>query len=180
MNVMVSFSARKQGNCSKILDFCSKIMKNTSVFSFSDFSVSPCGSCDYECFRSREACPHIHDMEFRILDAICRADSAVFIVPNYCDYPNANFFIFNERSNCYFQGHPELLDQYLKVPKKFVVISNTFQTNFREAFLQHTDQEPDILFLSAKSFGKSSISGDILESAEAVSDLETFLIRDSN
>lgn len=32
-----------------------------------------------------------------------------FSLPNYCNYPCANFFIFNERSQCYFQRQPKLL-----------------------------------------------------------------------
>ena len=39
---------------------------------------------------------------------ITDSDLSYFIVPNYCDYPCANFFIFNERSQCFFQHHPEL------------------------------------------------------------------------
>ena len=109
------------------------------------------------------------------MDAICHSDQAVFIVPNHCNYPCANFFIFNERSQCYFQNHPELLDTYLKIPKKFIVVSNTSQSSFRESFNQHTETEPDIMFLSAKQYGKSSIAGDIMTVPEARSAVQTFI-----
>lgn len=175
MVVIVSFSGRKDGNCRNIANFCANYIQDSSLFSFSDFSISPCGNCAYECFRDRDHCPRFHDMEFRLLDSITRADRAIFVVPNYCDYPCANFFIFNERSQCYFQGHPELLDAYLKVPKKFIVISNTAQANFQEAFTQHADREPNILYLSAKAFGKRCIDGNILDTAEAVTSLERFI-----
>lgn len=180
MNCIVSFSSRKNGNCSNIAERIKSKLLNSEVYSFADFHISPCRDCCYECFRSREACPHFDDMEYRLLDAVCRSEAAYFIVPNYCDYPCANFFIFNERSQCYFQGHPKLLEQYLNVPKKFVVVSNSVSGNFRAAFTQHSAGEPELLFLSTKKFGKSSISGDLLDSDEACVQLRDFITRCSN
>ena len=146
MNTIISFSSRKNGNCGKISELIGTKVANVQIFSFSDFQISPCGGCDYECFRSREACPHFGDMEYRLLDAVCRSERTNFVLPNYSDYPNAYLFIFNERCQCYFQGHPELLEQYLNVPKKFVVVSNSAGRNFQEAFTQHAADEPEILF----------------------------------
>jgi len=96
-------------------------------------------------------------------------------VPNYCNYPCANFFIFNERSQCFFQHHEERLEKYLRVPKRFIVVSNTETANFREAMTQHTNSNPEILFLSAKKYGKVSIEGTILESDDAKADLQRFV-----
>ncbi len=59
------------------------------------------------------------------MEAIVRSEITYFIVPNYCDYPCSNYYVFNERSQCYFQGKPALLDDYLKVPKRSIVVSNT-------------------------------------------------------
>ncbi len=110
-----------------------------------------------------------------MLDTVCRSDRAVFVVPNYCDFPCANFFIYNERSQCYFQGHPERLEAYLNVPKRFIVVSGSESGNFAEAFQQHTGLEPEILFLSAKKYGKQSIGKNLLTSGQAVADLTKFL-----
>lgn len=178
MNIIVSFSSRTDGNCGNIAYFLAKILPESSVYTFSDFQIKPCGGCDYPCFQNREACPYFDDMEYKILDSICHSDAAYYVVPNYCDYPCANFFIFNERSQCYFQGHPELLETYLTVPKKFIVVSNSCSDNFRQAFVQHTNWEPNILFLSAKSYGKNSISSDLITSESISTILETFTQRD--
>ena len=104
------------------------------------------------------------------------SDQAVFIVPNYCDYPCANFFIFNERSQCHFQGHGELLERYLNVPKKFIVVSNTGRENFVQAFRYHVAENigPDILFLSAKTYGKNSTDGDLLDAPDAIQMLDHY------
>lgn len=178
MNIsIISFSSRAGGNCQSIARKIRALAPDGSYsfFDFSEFHISGCGGCRLECFQDRMACPYIGDREFEMLDRICSSDLCYFIVPNYCDYPCSNFFIFNERSQCYFQGHPELLTCYEQVPKKFIVVSNTGKEQFQAAFRQHTDREPDILFLSARSYGKVSIAGDLMTSARAVEDLGDFL-----
>lgn len=172
---IVSFSSRKAGNCDKTSNYIASNIPNSTIFSFSEFDIHPCGGCHYECFTSREKCPYFADIEYTLIDTICHSEFAYFIIPNYCDYPCANFFIFNERSQCYFQGHPELLDRYLDIPKKFIVISNTGKEHFGEAFIQHTSSAPEILFIRPKSFGKVSIQGDLLPSEEVSKVLNQFL-----
>lgn len=166
---IVSFSGRSGGNCSRIAEGIRQKKGDATVYDFSALSITPCGRCRYECFQQREKCPHFDDPEFTICEAIAHSDLAYFIVPNYCDYPCANFFIFNERSQCYFQNREDLLNQYLAVRKKFIVVSNTEQNNFTTAFCQHIPETsaPDVLFLSAKQFGKISIHGDLMDSENA-------------
>ena len=48
--------------------------------------------------------------------------------------------------------------------------------NFTAAFRYHTgDAPPDTLFLSARSFGKVSISGDLMDSPEARAEVLRFI-----
>ena len=172
---VVSFSSRAGGNCSRIGEMICSLLKGSKLFDFSAFAIHPCGECGYECFSEPDKCPYFADMEYRLLDGIVHSDLTYFILPNYCDYPCANFFAFNERSQCYFQGRPDLLDAYAKVPKRAVVVSNTNEDNFRQVMSYQAYEEPDILFLSAKKYGKMSIKGDLLTSAEAVSDITAFV-----
>lgn len=167
---IVSFSGRAGGNCSGIAAcLAGHWGGRAQVFDFSALSIVPCGRCGYECFQARENCPYFGDSEYGLCEAIAGSALACFIIPNYCDYPCANFFIFNERSQCYFQRHPELLEKYLAVKKKFIVVSNTGQDNFTAAMRYHVAEgvEPEILFLSAREFGRVSIRGDLMEAAEA-------------
>ena len=177
---IISFSARPGGNCQSIAEELQKRSKSdekVKAYDFSDIAITPCGRCGYECFRERESCPYFSDPEFSICDSIANSDCTYFIVPNYCDYPCANFFIFNERSQCYFQRHPEQLERYLSAKKKFIVVSNTGRDNFTAAFRYHVQEgaEPDILFLSAREFGRVSIRGDLMSSPEAQKTLLRFL-----
>ena len=109
---IISFSSRENGNCTQIGRLIQSITEDAELFVFSKMTLHPCGNCAYQCFSSRDQCPYMDDMEYRLLDAVTHSDLTFFIIPNYCDYPCANFFIFNERSQCYFQGRPELLEKY--------------------------------------------------------------------
>ncbi|SCY12725.1 hypothetical protein [Butyrivibrio sp. INlla14] len=173
--VIVSFSSRTDGNCAQIGKLIKENIEGSSLFSFSDFSIQACGDCNYDCFEDREKCPHIGDMEYEILDSIVHSDITYFVIPNYCDYPCANYFAFNERSQCYFQGDQDLLEAYLKVPKRSIVVSNTNEENFIKALTYQTERDPVVLFLSARQYGKKSIQGDLLTNEKAVSDILDFI-----
>lgn len=177
MNVLViSFSGRSGGNCDSISDFIAQYNEpQCTVFRFSEQKIQPCGGCRYECF-GKEPCPYLADPEYELLESICQSDLTYFVIPNYCDYPCANYFIFNERSQCFFQGKPERLDAFLRVRKKFIVVSNTNQENFRQILSQNVDGEPEILFLSAKKFGRNSVCGDLMASAAAVAEIDQFVM----
>lgn len=173
--VIVSFSSRKDGNCAKIGKLINENIQDSILFSFSDFSIQTCGECNYDCFKKRGKCPYVGDMECDMLDSIVQSEIAYFVLPNYCDYPCANYFAFNERSQCYFQGKPDLLNAYLRIPKRSIVVSNTNEENFIKALSYQTNQDPVVLFLSAKQYGKSSIQGDLLTNEKAVSDILEFI-----
>ena len=173
---IVSFSSRKNGNCAQIDEFIARLIPNAKLYAFSNFQISACGNCSYQCFGGGENCPFVADKEREILDAITNSDVTYFVVPSYCDFPCSNFFVFNERSLRYFQGKESLLADYLRVRKKFVVVTNGGVENFKSAFAYHTDEEPEILCLPAKKYGKNSIDGNLLTSEQAVADLRKFVI----
>lgn len=179
---IISFGKRKNGNCGNIKDELCRLLENgneINAFDFSELAIAPCGGCGYECFDKAESCPYINDGVYSIYDGITGSDLAFFIVPNYCDYPCSVFFAFNERSQCYFQGQWERLEKYLSVPKRFIVVSNTNRDNFTAAFRYqiNEDKEPETLFLSAKSFDKVSIRGDLMESEKAREEVRRFAER---
>ena len=63
--------------------------------------------------------------------------------------------------------------QYSSVPKRFIIVSNT--EGFETAMQQQTKDTPVCLYLKSRKYGKQSIAGDILESADAKADLDAFL-----
>lgn len=154
--IIISFSSRKGGNCEQICDYIQTLIQNCKNYSLSRVHIEPCGKCNYECFNDNRACPHIHDSVYDMLDSICNSKNCIFIIPNYCDYPCANFFVFNERSLCYFQGHPERLQKYMEIQKQVIVISNSDPANIITAMNQHASQEVESLKLRPKEHGARS------------------------
>jgi len=177
---IINFSGRKNGNChdiAKLIERAKSAGNEVRLYEFCDINVSPCGKCNYECFDKNTNCPYIADGIYSMYDSICSAELAYYVVPNYCDYPCANFFIFNERSQCYFQNRYDLLGRYLQVSKKFIVVSNTEQENFNLAFKYHLteDMDVDALFLLPKAFDKDSIKGNLVDSAEVKGVVRKFI-----
>ena len=174
--VILCFSGRSGGNCEQISEFIKHFYMRTNVlvFKIDNISVSSCGGCNYECLKQCEICPKLTDEHRQLMDAIVDADIVYFIVPNYCGYPCANYFAFNERSVGYFNMDRTLMEKYMAVKKRFIIISNT-ETNFAEAMQQQTNEAPDILYLKSGKFKKQNIAGDLMTSDAAKADLWAFL-----
>ena len=66
-------------------------------------------------------------------------------------------------------GSQAVLVYFSDIKHMFIVVSNTGQDNFTAAMRYHVAEgvEPEILFLSAREFGRVSIRGDLMEAAEA-------------
>ena len=180
---IINFSSRHNGNCHDIAMVIKEAQltrnKTVTLIELSDMVFSPCGSCNYECFTDKKDCPFIDDGIVKTYSTICSSDITYYIVPNYCDYPNSLFFMFNERSQCYFQDEPDLLNKYLSTQKKFVVVSNTGKENFSNAFRYHVGESDEvfILFLSTKDFHKVSIEGGLMECGKAKQTVIDFIFK---
>lgn len=171
--VILSFSGRKDGNCRKTSKFILNYYGNGRVFCISDRFL-PCGNCDYECLKSGVRCPGLQEAQIEVFEAVMDADIVYYVIPNYCGFPASSYFAFNERSVGYFDGDERLLDKYMTVKKRFVVISNS-EENFAEALRQQTSLEPEVLYLKSSKYQKRSIDGDLMDSGDARQDLKAFL-----
>ena len=179
---LIRFSSREDGNCASIEAQITEHYTTQSVHSYTVDSnnVHPCNNCDYECLQPNKLCPNLSAAYKELMNAVCNAGLIYFIVPNYCGYPCANYFAFNERSVGYFNLDRALMEKYMSIPKRFIVISNTEGQNFENAMQQQqTNDKPDILYLKSSKYSKRSIAGDMLESDAAKTDLAAFLDRHS-
>ena len=177
MITIIHFSGREHGNCGAAAHIIKDVHQKDHVkqIHMKDVSISPCGSCDYECLNSTSPCPVDDDVN-GIYASIVTSDLVYFIVPNYCDYPSAYFFMFNERGCGYYNQDETKVKQYAEVPKKFIVISNSNQAHFNDIFSYHTDKEkPDSLFMRSNEYGKRSLDGDLFEDKRARETLMTFI-----
>ena len=177
--VLIQFSSRKEGNCAaiskKITGFYGK--EQTTAYTVDANIVQPCSNCDYECLAPEKYCPNLSTEQASIMDAICSADLVYYIIPNYCGYPCANYFVYNEKSVGYFNGDRARMQQYMSVPKRFIIVSNTEGDNFENALRHQTKSDPEILYMKTGKYRKRSTTGDMMESEEAQADLDAFLTK---
>lgn len=175
--IIIRFSSRGSGNCAAISQKIKEFHETEHSIEYivDQTVVQTCGNCDYECLMPGKLCPNLSEKQAELMEAICNARLVYFIVPNYCGFPCANYFAFNEKSVGFFNNSEDLLEKYLAVPKRFIVVSNSKGDIFKEAMQQQTNMEPDILYMSCKKYGKRSIDGNIMDSSVAAVDLEEFL-----
>ena len=178
--VILSFSGRNGGNCDQISNFTEQFYIRTNVLSYKiDVeNFGPCGGCSCECLTPGAVCPKLTQAQKKIMDDICDSDLVYFIVPNYCGYPCANYFAFNERSVGYFNMDKDLMERYMNVRKRFIIVSNSEGSNFEDAMRQQTNEDPEILYLKTRKYQKQSIAGNLLTSEAAKADLKAFLALD--
>ena len=171
------FSPRNHGNCANIGKFISKYHDHqATIIHITCELISTCGNCNYECLTPGMKCPAVTEEYETMMETITASDLVYFVVPNYCGYPNANYFAFNERSVGYFAMDRQKMKEYINIPKKFIVVSNT--EGFEKPMQQQTNSEPEILYLKSGKYKKRSTAGDILDSEEAQKDLLEFLSKE--
>ena len=176
---IVNFSGRRDGNCHDIAKFIEQTLSGeheTTLFEMCDMDVLPCGKCGYECFYKDKNCPYAGDDLAALYAAVCTSDLAYYIVPNYINYPNAYFFIFNERKQGFFGHNPDLSGRYSETAKKFIVVSNTEEDNFKQILGRHIPKggPADFLFMATKDFDKGGVRGGMMESEQAKTKVRGF------
>lgn len=161
MITIINFSSRLNGNCKRISDFIETKYPSTLVkkYDFFKLQLSSCGLCNYECLKN-EVCYKGFEVK-ELYDDILNSELVYYVIPNYSDYPCANYFIFNERGTAYFSSD-ELLEKFLNVKKKFIVVSTSNNKTFKEVFEYQTIEEPNILFINPSKFNQKSIEGNLI------------------
>ncbi|MBP3636928.1 MAG: NAD(P)H-dependent oxidoreductase [Clostridia bacterium] len=181
MNIAVlHFSARNDGNCAAIAQELTKLHTghHVEIHPVCEAALSPCRNCAYECFHNAASCPYAQDDVPALYTAILHSDLTYFVLPNYADSPPALYFAFNERSNCFFQGNEELLNAYLAVPKRFIIVSNQPSPIF-DALPQYHIAEgitPKLLYLPPRQYCQNSLDGTMMEATEACACLQRFVL----
>lgn len=113
--MFVSFSARKNGNCTHIIDYLR--MPGDKVILFQDLNVKGCRDCDYECFKNQ--CKYREDDVYGLLDSFGLYEKVILVVPMYCGNPSSLYFCFNERSQDFFLRHG---DDYTAFAERLFII----------------------------------------------------------
>ena len=114
MNLVISFSGRKNGNCDSIANF---IKTDTDQLLFlRDLDIHSCANCNYECFTGE--CRFRTDDVYGIYESMLKYEKVFLIVPMYCGNPCSLYFAFHKRSQDYFM-HNETYDKIL--PRLYII-----------------------------------------------------------
>jgi len=108
------------------------------------------------------------------MDSICKSQTVYFVIPNYQDYPCANFFIFQERMQGYFHKYPMQREPFRNATKRFIIVNNTSGDSFSRIAEQYGSSDSDLLVLRSREFGMSSIKDSIIQSPQIQAQIRRF------
>lgn len=108
--ILISFSARKDGNCDEIAKFLAN--EEDKIIYFRDLNIHNCSNCDYECFDN--SCKYRNDDIYALLETITNCQKVVLIVPMYCGNPASSYFVFNERCQDFFMHYENEYENFVK------------------------------------------------------------------
>lgn len=179
----LAFSARQSGNCSKMLQYCLsqpplKSMEQDPCNTFS-LTISPCQRCNYECFLENGICPLNSSDDVALLyHKWSQSDLALFAIPVYGGNLAAQYLAFYERGQAFFKDGQSYHDLLRKT--HFLIIGNLIAGGdmaLHQALYPFANLGfwPETLILSSYEYGRKSISGDLIESAEVRSRLEAWI-----
>lgn len=144
MNLILSFSGRRGGNCDAVADFLAA--PGDKVLHIRDLDIHPCARCDYECFQG--PCKYRADDTYGLYAQMPCFDKVILIVPMYCGNPCSLYFAFNERCQDYFMHN----DTYEEIIKKLYIIG----------IYGSGESTPDFIPCFEKWFNCSSHQGHVL------------------
>ena len=114
MTLIISFSARPNGNCDSLAEYIATEQDN--VIYFRELNIHSCSNCNYECFQ--QECVYRSDDVYSLYSQMCNYDKVILLVPMYCGNPCSLYFAFNERCQDYFMHN----DTYEEIQKRLYII----------------------------------------------------------
>lgn len=176
-----AFSARREGNCSKLATYCLDRFKQhgfgAEIVKASEVQIGGCSHCAYECFADKK-CP-IEDSVRDIYRKCDDADILIFAVPTYGGHLSSLYFAFAERAQAIFRDTQEYTAKLLK-KVNFIIIGNLSAGGdmaLHEALygFANLDFWPETLLFAAREHGKSSVRGDLIDVPEVKRRLDGFV-----
>ncbi len=145
MNLIISFSARENGNSDNIAKYISR--DEDKIVYFRTINAHSCKNCDYECFN--DYCKYHNDEIYNLYVEMINYEKVVLIVPMYCGNPSSLYFAFSERCQDYFIHNEE---NYKEIQKRLFIIG----------IYGDEESEPDFVPCLEKWFKGSKYSNHVL------------------
>ncbi|MBQ8619000.1 MAG: NAD(P)H-dependent oxidoreductase [Clostridia bacterium] len=109
MKLLVSFSARSDGNCDQIAAYAAA--EGDRIVHYRMLDAHACSRCTYECFQG--PCRYHSDDVYTLYQAMAQSDQIILIVPMYGGHPCSLYFAFQERGQDYFATE-EAYDAFIR------------------------------------------------------------------
>ncbi|WP_141432213.1 flavodoxin family protein [Bacillus sp. 03113] len=177
------FSARKDGNTSKMLYYCMDKLDSTKneveMINIHYLNINPCGKCQYECCKNA-ICP-INDDIPSLFNKCLESDLILFGLPTYCGHLPSTYFIFSERSQAMIKNEKIYVNEFLK-KLNFIFIGNIIagaDMSSHEALYSFAGRDffPETTLLSSRDYNMKPINGDLIENQFVRHKLDGFVER---
>lgn len=99
MKLIISFSARRDGNCGDVARYIAR--NEDRIVHFADLHANGCTGCNYDCFHGR--CSHREDGVYALYASMAQYDQVILVVPMYGGNPSSLYFAFCERGQDFFR-----------------------------------------------------------------------------
>lgn len=174
--LLINYSIRKDGNCSKFLSHIKKRLSNNNIIETSNLNdefSNKCGNCNYECFSGK--CKWIDDNIYCLWQKVLSSDIIIHIFPIYCGLPCSNFFVFSERIQGAFHN-----DEFYEIENKhnmYIVVGNDGKEITQNIIQVNNSkfENNDLLFISSHDVGEKSIKGNLVEHEYYKKKIDSFL-----
>ena len=173
--MIVSFSARKGGNCEALAEEIQSRIPGSDTLWFADLNVQLCARCAYECIY-KGVCKYRDDDLYDFYEKTRAYDKVFYIVPMYSGNPSSLFFLSQERGQGYWSENEEYYPEFTR--KLYIVgIGNTNeQTSFSYPFLNLLEHSKGkMLILEPHRYGLGSLDTPLLKKRAVYDDLHRFL-----
>jgi multimeric flavodoxin WrbA len=143
----------------------------------SDFSISCCNRCQYECFNTPKSCPLPDDLR-TVYEKLTLSDGLLCAVPTYGGHANGLYRAFMERMQ---MMNPEFQQKHFIKKLKGLIIIGNLRAGGDRALQEVTSDfsaqlpKPEFLLLSAGEFGRRALDGDLTESSAVKSRLDSLI-----
>ncbi len=180
-DLAIAFSARKEGNCSKLSRYCLGKLEEkgwqTELLKACDLKITQCGYCEHECFHDKK-CP-IEDDVPETYQKCLASDSIIFAVPTYGGHLASVYFAFLERAAGVFESFACFEEDFLK-KVNFIIIGNLSAGGdmaLHEALHDFADRKfwPETMLFPSREYGQSSLLGNLIERPEVKKRLDRFV-----
>jgi len=166
----IAFSTRPNGNTIHTVDFVLNTLANSAFETerccFSDMAYTPCGSCNYYCFKG-SGCIHNDDIT-ALYEKCTEADLIIAAIPTYHGHLLSSYFAFSERAQGFFKGR-DMGTLFLE-KLHFIIIGNPSDgaTDALQEALRNTQNRgftSEYVVLSSVEAGISAIRDVMTDSA---------------